>query len=85
MQLLNVKYDNLTFDTAIERALSLLESQNKSNLFFINVDCLYKAQKDIEYRNILNSAYLVLPDGIGLRLATRIHRLLKNFRIYSDT
>ena len=70
MRTLNVKYNNITLETAIEQALSLVENQNKANVFFLNIDCLCKAQKDEKYRNILNSADLVFPDGIGLRLAT---------------
>lgn len=72
MKILNVKYDNMTFGSAIEEAVSLLRKEKKSNLFFLNADCLYKAQKDEEYRNILNSADLVLPDGIGLKLITML-------------
>lgn len=72
INLLNVKYNNITIDTAIKKAVSLLEKRDKANVFFLNIDCLYKAQKDEEYRNILNSADLVLPDGIGLKITARI-------------
>jgi len=70
MKLLNVNYENIKLDTAIERTVSLVKSQNKANVFFLNADCIYKAQKDEGYRNVLNSADLVLPDGIGLKVAT---------------
>ncbi|MBL8013504.1 MAG: WecB/TagA/CpsF family glycosyltransferase [Candidatus Omnitrophica bacterium] len=72
MQLLGVKYDNLSVDEALFEIFSLLEKMDKANVFFLNADCLYKAQKDQEYRSILNAAHLLLPDGIGLKLATRI-------------
>jgi len=72
MILLGIKYDNLTFSLAIEQIISLLDSSKKMNVYFLNTHCLYEAQKDEEYRNIINSAGLVLPDGIGLKLATRI-------------
>jgi N-acetylglucosaminyldiphosphoundecaprenol N-acetyl-beta-D-mannosaminyltransferase len=72
MELLNVKYDNIALNTAIEKIVSLVKKQNEADVFFLNADCLYKAQKDEEYRNILNSADLVLPDGIGLKIMTRI-------------
>jgi N-acetylglucosaminyldiphosphoundecaprenol N-acetyl-beta-D-mannosaminyltransferase len=72
MKILGVNYDNITLAEALDRACSLLRDNNKSNIFFLNADCLYKAQKDSSYREILNSADLVLPDGIGLRLATKM-------------
>lgn len=72
MGILNVKYDNVTKTVALEKALSLLKQSNKSNIFFLNADCLYQAQNDAEYRDILNSADLVLPDGMGLKLATKL-------------
>ena len=70
--ILNSKYDNITFNFAIKEALSLMAKKEKANVFFLNADCLYKAQKDDEYRENLNSANLILPDGIGLRVATSL-------------
>jgi N-acetylglucosaminyldiphosphoundecaprenol N-acetyl-beta-D-mannosaminyltransferase len=72
MNILGTKYDDLTISLAIQNAISLLKSNKKSTILFLNADCLYKSQKDEEYRNILNSTELVLPDGIGLKIATRI-------------
>ena len=75
MNILGVRYDNVTLTEALEKALSLLNKENnlrRANVFFLNIDCLYKSQGDEEYRQILNSASLVLPDGIGLRLITKL-------------
>ncbi|MFH1691843.1 MAG: WecB/TagA/CpsF family glycosyltransferase [Candidatus Omnitrophota bacterium] len=71
-KLLGVHYDNISFNAAVKRVEKLLKSDKKSNLFYFNADCLYKSQKDKEYRDILNSADLVLPDGIALALITRL-------------
>jgi len=72
MEVLNVRYNNITIKCALKKIFSLLEGEKKYNLFFLNADCLRQAQIDKEYREILNSADLVLPDGIGLRLVTRV-------------
>lgn len=72
MTILDVKYDSISLNSAIEKTIWLLKNRQKSNLFFLNSDCLYKAQKDAEYQDILNSADLVLPDGIGLKIACKI-------------
>jgi N-acetylglucosaminyldiphosphoundecaprenol N-acetyl-beta-D-mannosaminyltransferase len=72
MRIHNTRFDNLTFSEALEKALSLLDGPSKGNLFFLNIDCLYKATRDLEYQTILNSAELVLPDGVGLSLSARL-------------
>lgn len=64
-----IKFDNISRNEALRHILNLSE---KASIFFLNADCLYKAQKDEEYRSILNSANLVLADGIGLNLTTRL-------------
>ena len=70
IRLLGVRYDNIMCGEAIRQAISLLEARQKSSIFFLNIDCLQKAQKDVEYRKILASASMVLPDGIGINLLT---------------
>jgi len=71
MRVLSVNFNNINMTTALEQALSLLEENKKSRIFFLNADCLYRAQNDDEYRYILNTADLVLPDGVGLRLIVK--------------
>ncbi|HOW43223.1 MAG TPA: WecB/TagA/CpsF family glycosyltransferase [Candidatus Omnitrophota bacterium] len=74
---LNVSYDNLYFKEAVNIAEDILgNGENKSSakrtIFFLNADCLYKAQKDEAYRGILNGKDLVLPDGIGLGVVSSL-------------
>jgi len=70
--LAGVSYDNLTVQRALDRAIALVRNGACEQIFFLNLDCLRIAQTDSVYRDILNAAALVLPDGVGLRLATRI-------------
>ncbi|MBN2286346.1 MAG: WecB/TagA/CpsF family glycosyltransferase [Tissierellales bacterium] len=59
---------------ALEQTIYLMEKQNsKANLFFVNIDCIYKALHDEEYCTILNTADLLLPDGIGVKMITMIY------------
>lgn len=80
VEVLNVRYDNLMVDEALRKSLFLLEGGQKTNIYFLNLDCLHKALEDDYYRNILNSSDLLLPDGIGLRMATKLfgHRMKDN-------
>ena len=47
-------------------------------LCFINPDCVNIARRNARYRRVVNEADLVVPDGIGMRLAGRI--LKRGFR-----
>lgn len=67
-----VRYDNVTVPDALETAIGLAEGGTREQIFFLNADCLRIAQTDREYRDVLDAASLVLADGIGLRLATRL-------------
>ena len=72
MNILGVRLDDLTFPQAVEKGVRLLQDPNPSMLFFLNLDCLYRADSDKEYKAYLNGASLVLPDGIGLKGAARL-------------
>jgi N-acetylglucosaminyldiphosphoundecaprenol N-acetyl-beta-D-mannosaminyltransferase len=68
MRILDIRFDNFPFATATASVLSFLENDAKASVFFINADCLWKAQHDAVYAQILNSTEVVLPDGIGLKM-----------------
>ena len=73
MQILGIRYDNLTRQDALEKALSLLSGGRQAMIFFMNLDCLKKAAEDRQYAAALSEADLVLPDGVGLRIAIRLY------------
>jgi exopolysaccharide biosynthesis WecB/TagA/CpsF family protein len=72
MEILNVRYDNLTVPQALETVLGYLDGDERRTVFFLNADCLRQSQKDEEYMGFLNKADLVLSDGIGLRIASKL-------------
>jgi len=72
MKILGVNYNNITVYEALEQIDKFWNNDKKVNIFFLNADCLFKAQQDSEYRSILNAVDLLLSDGIGLSFATRI-------------
>ncbi|MFZ2385324.1 MAG: WecB/TagA/CpsF family glycosyltransferase [Candidatus Omnitrophota bacterium] len=72
MMIFGTKCDNISISLAIKSAMDLVRIRKKATILFLNADCLYKALKDEEYKNIINSADLVLSDGIGLKFATNI-------------
>lgn len=70
MKILEVKYHNISFKQALLNAVRLMAQEGKFAIFFLNLDCLSKAVRDKEYSAILADTALVLPDGIGLKIAT---------------
>ena len=76
-RLLNIDID--LFDDE-EEVLALLskdiDSGRSVELFFLNAHCFNLAQKDREYFEILNSCDYLLNDGIGIKIASKIEKLV---------
>ncbi len=73
MHILGTRVYNITLAQALERAESFLDDGGQHYVVTPNPEIVLKARKDLEYRSILNSADLILPDGIGLIWAS--HKL----------
>lgn len=69
VDILGVKIDNVTMDEAVSRVEEMLTDGKKHQVVTPNPEFVMLAQKDVEFREILNEADLAIPDGIGL-LAT---------------
>jgi N-acetylglucosaminyldiphosphoundecaprenol N-acetyl-beta-D-mannosaminyltransferase len=67
--LLDVRIDNLT-QTEIQQKVENFLMENKFHqIATINPEFILEAQKNIEFRNILNSCDLNIADGFGIKLA----------------
>ena len=64
--------DNITYGEALERAKELIEKEGKHYIVTPNPEIVVQAQKDPEFKKILNSADLSIPDGIGLVLLSKV-------------
>ncbi|MBI2411075.1 MAG: WecB/TagA/CpsF family glycosyltransferase [Candidatus Kerfeldbacteria bacterium] len=72
MNILGVKIDNIPFTEAIKKAKHFLSSSVPHFIITPNPEILLYAAKSEEYRRVLNSSHLALPDGFGLRLVSGI-------------
>lgn len=72
--ILGVKIDKTTVRETIERIGQFLSSNRGHYIITANPEMLVAAQKDAEFREIINNADLVAPDGFGLILASKILR-----------
>lgn len=56
-----------------EQAIAALLGRPKCRAAFVNAHCINMAHRDPTYRAALESADVLLPDGIGMDIAARLH------------
>ena len=71
-EILGVRFDNLTQQEATQHGRQLLEEDKFHYVVTPNPEFLLAAEKDPEFRRVLNAADLVLPDGIGVVYSAKI-------------
>lgn len=69
MHILGVRIDNLEKKEILEKIESFLTGNKPCQIATINPEFILTAQKDEEFRNILNSCDLNVADGIGIWFA----------------
>ena len=69
---LGVGFDDLTLEEAADRGAALLEEGGFHYVVTPNPEIVDRAGREAPFREILNGADLVLPDGIGVVYASRI-------------
>lgn len=66
VDILGIKIDNVTMAEAVKRVERMIEGDGQHQVVTPNPEHVVMAQEDAEFRKILNSADLAIPDGIGL-------------------
>lgn len=72
VNLLGVNFDNVTMDEAVDIGFSLLDQEAKSSIYTPNPEIVMAAYEDRTLQKRLNEAALVIPDGIGDIIGSRI-------------
>lgn len=75
IKILGVKIHQVTNESAYNRFLTLIEEPQMSMICTPNTEIVMMAQGDAELKEVLEDADLVIPDGIGLVYASKIHQL----------
>jgi len=72
VHILGVRLDNVSMEEALNKIRDFLNDSRQHYIVTPNPDFLVLAQKDEEFKEILNKADLSLPDGIGLVWVARL-------------
>lgn len=70
--ILGVGFDSITLPQAVEKAVDLLERGGTHYVVTPNPELVQRAGKESPFRDVLNGADLVLPDGVGITYAAKI-------------
>ena len=72
IDVMGVQFDNVTMNEALAQAISLLPERRGAYVVTPNSEIVYEAIRDENLRTLLNRADLVLPDGAGVVLGSKL-------------
>ncbi len=72
-ELFGLNIDSLSFVEAISSAKQLINGENVSQIVTINPEMFEYAAKNSEFASIIKEAELVIPDGVGVKIALKIN------------
>jgi len=72
LDVLGLGLDAISVPQALERIRALLDQADAVQVSFVNAHCANVACADPHYAGVLTRAALVLPDGIGVRMAAQM-------------
>lgn len=67
-----VMFDNVNMDEALAKAVGFINSPGASAIFTPNSEIVQMCVEHNEMRGIINSADMIIPDGAGVVLASRV-------------
>lgn len=73
VELLGYNIDDYSFNEAVNTAKALIDGNKVSQVVTINPEMFGCAEKDSEFSEILKSAEMVIPDGVGVKIALKIN------------
>lgn len=74
IDILGLQFDNVTMDEALRIGEGFLDGDRAAIVVTPNAEIGYDASNDPSFRELLNGADLMLPDGAGVVLAARLRK-----------
>ena len=72
ISLMGIHLINSTMTQAIGLIQNCFENDLRGRVFYMNADCFNKVPSDQKYREVLDRAEFVFPDGVGVELVSRV-------------
>ncbi len=70
---MGIKIDSNSFIGALDKAFNLLSTENKvSQVITINPEMYAEAEINPDFKKILDEAEMVVPDGVGIKIALKL-------------
>lgn len=79
--ILKVKFDVITKSETIKKIIKYLKTNKNHLIFTPNPEMALEATKDDGFLNILNSADILIPDGIGIVIASYLNKIKLKERV----
>lgn len=73
VELLGLNIDTYSFNEAISKAKEYIDGKNVAQVVTINPEMFEYADKNLDFANIIKNAEIVIPDGIGVKIALSIN------------
>lgn len=74
VNILGTQFDKVTRTEAVERIVGYLTSGTKASVFTPNPEIVIEAYRDPLFQQVLNESEMVIPDGIGIIIGSKIIR-----------
>ena len=72
-ELFGLNVNTYSFEEAINKAKNLIDGERVSQIVTINPEMFQYAEKDSDFANIIKEAEMVIPDGVGVKIALQIN------------
>ena len=72
LNIFSVSVDRITKQELLQKMSDMLRDDAQNKIFTPNTEMLLAAKKDCSIASLLNSAELLIPDGTGIKIASRI-------------
>lgn len=73
VELLGFNIDTYSFDEAVSKAKELIDGQKVSQVVTINPEMFEYSSKDNDFANIVKEAEMIIPDGVGVKIALKLN------------
>lgn len=79
VKILGIKFDVLTSEEVLKKISQLFEAKHAEKKYIVtpNPEILLEAEKKSEFKQILNNAYISIPDGIGILWTSTFFEITK--------